>query len=87
MISCLASETLHELKSLVLELDGYWLGSFQFVKAPRQEDASEDASTEALNEWSEIGQIFSTPEYEDPTVVRVLKVVEGQPFAMANDVA
>jgi hypothetical protein len=76
MITCVAGESLHDLKSLVLEMDGFWLGAFQFVKVAHDgPDAA--AAPELLNEWSDVGTVFNDKAYEDPSVLRVLKVVEG----------
>jgi hypothetical protein len=81
-------DSLHELKQMVVEsADGYWLGAVGFkrvllkvVQGPTEGENRLEftgASSEVLGEYSELSHVFDGPEYEDESVLRVLKVVES----------
>lgn len=77
---CNATERVCELKNLVKELDGFWLGAFSFVRgAPNREEAQAQGQgapeEEPFDDWTDMTTIFSGPEYEDSSVPKVLKVV------------
>lgn len=81
-ITTSAAEPLRELKTIVLEGEGYWLGAFSFVRVPAESadgtPVSDDleGTKEPLHEWLEIGTIFQGQEYKDLSVPRILKVVD-----------
>lgn len=79
---CNPTERVFELKNLVKELDGFWLGAFSFVRgAPNQVNADNDNldAQKPFEDWVDVATIFQGSEYDDPSVPKVLKVVESTP--------
>lgn len=76
------AEPLRELKNIVLEGEGYWLGAFNFVRVPAESPDGLpigddlESTKEPLNEWLEVGTVFKGNEYKDLSVPRVLRVVD-----------
>ena len=79
MAVCSPAEVIKDLKSLVTEIDGFWLGAFTFVRVPpTSKDAPATDQKEApVGEYDDVGTIFSGEEYEDLSVPRILRVVPG----------
>ena len=93
LIFCTPAEVVRDIKQIVLESEGFWLGAFSFVRVPppaatqNSEESAPlangdhsltDVSNEPYGDWKEIGSIFAGKEYEDPATPRTLRIVQSE---------